>query len=118
MIGMHGTKTTSLAISECDLLIAVGARFSDRVTCNIQTFAPNAKVLNIDTDRAEIDKNVKTDNSIIGDAQLVLERLAKTVKQQHHDEWMNKIYEWEGEYPIHKPYDGVFTPQCIMETAG
>ncbi len=116
MIGMHGTKTTSLAISECDLLIAVGARFSDRVTCNIQTFAPNAKVLHIDTDRAEIDKNVKTDNSIIGDAKLVLERLAKTVKQQHHDEWMNKIYEWEGEYPIHKPYDGVFTPQCIMET--
>ena len=116
MIGMHGTKTTSLAISECDLLIAVGARFSDRVTCNIQTFAPNAKVLHIDTDRAEIDKNVKTDNSIIGDAKLVLERLAKTVKQQHHDEWMNKIYEWEGKYPIHKPYDGVFTPQCIMET--
>lgn len=116
MIGMHGTKTTSLAISECDLLIAVGARFSDRVTCNIQTFAPNAKVLHIDTDRAEIDKNVKTDHSIIGDAKLVLERLAKTVKQQHHDEWMNKIYEWEGEYPIHKPYDGVFTPQCIMET--
>ena len=116
MIGMHGTKTTSLAISECDLLIAVGARFSDRVTCNIQTFAPNAKVLHIDTDRAEIDKNVKTDHSIIGDAKLVLERLAKTVKQQHHDEWMNKIYEWEDEYPIHKPYDGVFTPQCIMET--
>ena len=116
MIGMHGTKTTSLAISECDLLIAVGARFSDRVTCNIQTFAPNAKVLHIDTDRAEIDKNVKTDHSIIGDAKLVLERLAKTVKQQHHDEWMNKIYEWEGEYPIHKPYDSVFTPQCIMET--
>ncbi len=116
MIGMHGTKTTSLAISECDLLIAVGARFSDRVTCNIQTFAPNAKVLHIDTDRAEIDKNVKTDHSIIGDAKLVLERLAKTVKQQHHYEWMNKIYEWEGEYPIHKPYDGVFTPQCIMET--
>ena len=116
MIGLHGTKTTSLAISECDLLIAVGARFSDRVTCNIQTFAPNAKVLHIDTDRAEIDKNVKTDHSIIGDAKLVLERLAKTVKQQHHDEWMNKIYEWEGEYPIHKPYDGVFTPQCIMET--
>lgn len=116
MIGMHGTKTTSLAISECDLLIAVGARFSDRVTCNIQTFAPNAKVLHIDTDRAEIDKNVKTDHSIIGDAKLVLERLAKTVKQQHHDEWMNKIYEWEGKYPIHKPYDGVFTPQCIMET--
>lgn len=116
MIGMHGTKTTSLAISECDLLIAVGARFSDRVTCNIQTFAPNAKVLHIDTDRAEIDKNVKTDHSIIGDAKLVLERLAKTIKQQHHDEWMNKIYEWEGEYPIHKPYDGVFTPQCIMET--
>ena len=116
MRGMHGTKTTSLAISECDLLIAVGARFSDRVTCNIQTFAPNAKVLHIDTDRAEIDKNVKTDHSIIGDAKLVLERLAKTVKQQHHDEWMNKIYEWEGKYPIHKPYDGVFTPQCIMET--
>ena len=116
MIGMHGTKTTSLAISECDLLIAVGARFSDRVTCNIQTFAPNAKVLHIDTDRAEIDKNVKTDLGIIGDAKLVLERLAKTVKQQHHNEWMNKIYEWEGEYPIHKPYDGVFTPQCIMET--
>lgn len=116
MIGMHGTKTTSLAVGECDLLIAVGARFSDRVTCKIDTFAKNAKVLHIDADRAEIDKNVKTTHSIIGDAKLVLERLAKTVKQQSHPEWMEKIRGWEAEYPIHKPYDGNFTPQCIMET--
>ncbi|MDO5311028.1 MAG: acetolactate synthase large subunit, partial [Clostridia bacterium] len=70
MIGMHGTKTTSLAISQCDLLIAVGARFSDRVTCNTATFAKGAKILHIDADRAEIDKNVKTTHSIVGDAKL------------------------------------------------
>ena len=116
MIGMHGTKTTSLAISECDLLIAVGARFSDRVTCKTDAFAQNAKVLHIDADRAEIDKNIKTDHSIVGDAKLVLERLYKTVKQQKHPEWMEKIHEWKEEYPIHKPYDGEFTPQCVMET--
>ncbi|MGN0180286.1 MAG: biosynthetic-type acetolactate synthase large subunit [Monoglobaceae bacterium] len=116
MIGMHGTKTTSLAIGQCDLLIAVGARFSDRVTCNTATFAKGAKILHIDADRAEIDKNVKTTHSIVGDAKLVLERLAKTVKQQSHPEWMDSIYKWKEEYPIHKPYGDSFTPQCIMET--
>lgn len=116
MIGMHGTKTTSLAIAECDLLIAIGARFSDRVTCDLDSFARNAKVLHIDADRAEIDKNVKTDASIVGDAKLVLERLTKEVAPKKHTEWLEKIYAWEKEYPIHKPYDGAFTPQCIMET--
>ena len=116
MIGMHGTKTTSLAVGECDLLIAIGARFSDRVTCDVKTFAPNAKVIHIDADRAEINKNIKTDASIVGDAKAVLERLTKEVKQCRHTEWLDKIYKWEKEYPIHHPYTGEFTPQVVMET--
>ena len=91
MIGMHGTKTTSLAIKNCDLLIAIGARFSDRGMCDPGTFARNAKVLHIDVDSAEIDKNIKTDAYIIGDAKAVLDELNKGLSKQKHPEWMKEI---------------------------
>lgn len=116
MIGMHGTKTTSLAVGECDLLIAVGARFSDRVTCNIKTFAKNAAVLHIDADHAEIDKNVKTAHSLVGDAKAILTELCRIVKKQNHDDWMKQVYEWNKKYPLSQTEHGGLTPQCIMET--
>ena len=75
MIGMHGTKTSNYGVSECDLLIAVGARFDDRVTSDTETFAPNAKILQIDIDPAEMNKNVLIDHGIVGDIKEVLQRL-------------------------------------------
>lgn len=116
MIGMHGTKTTSLAVKNCDLLIAVGARFSDRVTCDTSTFARNAKIVQIDVDRAEIDKNVKTDASLVGDAKAVLAELIKVLKQQDHKDWMAQIAAWKAEYPLVHSQGEVLTPQCILET--
>ncbi len=115
MIGMHGTKTTSLAVGECDLLIAIGARFSDRVTCNTNTFAKNAAVLHIDADRAEIDKNIKTTHSLVGDAKAILTELCRTVKQQKHTEWMEQIYSWKSEYPMLVPDCEQLTPQAVMD---
>ena len=116
MIGMHGTKTTSLAVGECDLLIAIGARFSDRVTCNTSTFAKNAAVLHIDADRAEIDKNIKTVHSLVGDAKAILTELCRTVKKQSHKEWNEQIYAWKEQYPLKMREEYTLSPQCIMET--
>lgn len=116
MIGMHGTKTTSLAVKNCDLLIAVGARFSDRVTCDTKTFARNAKVIHMDVDRAEIDKNIKTDANLVGDAKAVLSELIKMLKQQEHKAWMEQIAAWKAEYPLVHSQGEDLTPQCILET--
>ncbi len=93
MIGMHGTKTSNLGVSECDLLIALGARFSDRVVGNPKQFAQNAKVLHIDIDAAEINKNIRTDASVIGDLKCVLEEINSRLTQMSHSEWMQQIYE-------------------------
>ena len=116
MIGMHGTKTTSLAIKNCDLLIAIGARFSDRVICDPGTFARNAKVLHIDVDSAEIDKNIKTDAYIIGDAKAVLDELNKSLSKQKHPEWMKEIAEWKAEYPVKYKGSEKFSPEDIIKT--
>lgn len=116
MIGMHGTKTTSLAVKNCDLLIAVGARFSERVTCDTNTFAKNAKIIHIDIDRAEIDKNIRTTQSIVGDANAVLTELNKRLKQQKHTEWIDQILAWKKQYPLVHSTGEKFTPQCILET--
>ncbi|MBO5363957.1 MAG: biosynthetic-type acetolactate synthase large subunit [Clostridia bacterium] len=117
MIGMHGTKTTSLAIKECDLLIAIGARFSDRVTCDTDTFAKDTKILHIDADRAEIDKNVLTDAYLVGDAKAVLSALCKKLKTpQRHPEWLKKIAGWKGAYPTFQPECERLTPQAVLET--
>ena len=87
MIGMHGSQASNMACDECDLLIAVGCRFSDRVALDPATFASQAKIVQIDIDRAEIDKNVLTDHHIIGDARRVLELLNERVPQYHHEPW-------------------------------
>lgn len=91
MVGMHGTKTSNFGITEADLLIVVGARFSDRVTGNASKFAKNAKILQIDIDRAEINKNIHVDARIIGDAKVILRKLNARLDPINHDEWIAHI---------------------------
>ena len=100
MIGMHGTKASNFGVSECDLLIALGARFSDRVVGNPKKFAENAKVLHIDIDAAEINKNIKTDVSLVGDLKEVLGRINGQLEQQEHQEWMQHIMQLKEQYPL------------------
>lgn len=117
MVGMHGTKTSNFGVSKCDLLIVVGARFSDRVTGNTSRFAKNAKIVQIDIDAAEINKNIKTDASIIGDAKEILKRL--NAKLEHAEiadksEWMNEIKESMKKYPLTYNQEGLTGPY-VME---
>ncbi len=114
MIGMHGTKTSNFGVSECDVLIALGARFSDRVVGNPKKFAENAKVLHIDIDAAEINKNIRTDVSLVGDLKEVLEKINGQLEQQEHTEWMQHIAELKETYPLN--YDAsVLSCPYIME---
>ncbi len=115
MIGMHGTKTSNYACRDCDLLIAIGARFSDRVVSKVERFAPNAKVIHIDVDPAEINKNVRTYHCIIGDVAEVLSRLNESLSNQEHSNWMKQIKEWKKEYPLTYIKDGTLKPQYILE---
>lgn len=100
MIGMHGTKTSNFGVTESDLVIVAGARFSDRVVGNASEFAKNAKIVHIDIDAAEINKNVKADASIIGDMKEVLVRLNRKLTKQNHAEWMNHIAKMKEKYPL------------------
>ena len=100
MIGMHGTKAANLGVTECDLLITIGARFSDRVTGNAKKFAKNAKILHIDIDPAEINKNVATYYSIIGDIKEVLAILNARLEQQKHKEWLEHINSLQEKFPL------------------
>ncbi len=100
MIGMHGTKTSNYGVSECDLLIVIGARFSNRVTGNTKRFASNAKILHIDVDAAEINKNIKTTAQVIGDANEILKRINERLTRTEHKEWMDKIRENKAKFPL------------------
>ena len=100
MVGMHGTKTSNFGFTECDLLIVVGARFSDRVTGNASKFAKNAKILQIDVDAAEINKNIQTYASVIGDAKVVLRKLNARLDPMNHDEWIMHIERLKDMYPL------------------
>ena len=100
MLGMHGTKTSNLGVSQCDLLIVLGARFSDRVTGNADTFAKNAKIIQIDVDAAEINKNVYVDAYIEGDLKEVLRRLLEKIPAQNHPEWVAHIMEMKKKNPL------------------
>ena len=114
MIGMHGTKTSNFGVSQCDLLIALGARFSDRVVGNPKKFASEAKILHIDIDAAEIDKNIKTDADLVGDLKEVLTILNSRLDQQDHTEWVEYIKELKEKYPLR--YDeSVLSCPYIME---
>lgn len=114
MLGMHGTKTSNYGVSECDLLIAIGVRFSDRVTGNASKFASNAKILQFDVDPAEINKNIKTDASVIGDALEILKRLNCKLEQQDHTDWVAHIQDMVKKYPLVYPTDTLNGPS-IME---
>ena len=115
MIGMHGTKASNLGVSECDLLIALGARFSDRVVGNPKKFAENAKVLHIDIDAAEINKNIKTDVSVVGDLKEVLQILNRRLHQQEHPQWMARIKELKEKYPLNYDDSKLSCPYIIEE---
>ncbi|MDE6642056.1 MAG: biosynthetic-type acetolactate synthase large subunit [Acetatifactor sp.] len=115
MIGMHGTKTSNLGVSQCDLLIALGARFSDRVIGNPKKFAENAKIIHIDVDAAEINKNIRVDMGIVGDLKEVLSQLNKKLEKQDHSGWMNKIAELKEKYPL-KYDDSRLSCPYVIET--
>ena len=115
MLGMHGTKTSNYGVSECDLLVVVGARFSDRVTGNTETFAKNAKILQIDIDPAEINKNIIVTEELIGDVKEVLRILNKSLKQQDHSEWMEKIQSYKKKYPLKYHPDALTGPFIVEE---
>lgn len=114
MLGMHGTKTSNFGVSECDLLITIGARFSDRVTGNTKKFAKNAKILQFDVDAAEINKNIHTDASVIGDALEILKRVNAKLEQLDHAEWLAHLKEYEEKFPMKYRTD-VLNGPYIME---
>lgn len=115
MIGMHGTKTSNFGVSECDLLIALGARFSDRVIGNPKTFAQNAKVLHIDIDAAEIGKNIPADASIVGDLKEILQKINQKLEKTEHPQWMQHIKEMKEKYPLKYNKDVLSCPYVIEE---
>lgn len=115
MIGMHGTKTSNFGVTEADLLIVVGGRFSDRVIGNAKKFANNAKIVQIDVDEAEINKNIVVDASIVGDAKEVLKRLNASIKQKNNKEWLTEIDELNKKYPSSYPTDVLTGPTAISK---
>jgi acetolactate synthase-1/2/3 large subunit len=113
MLGMHGTKASNLGVTECDLLITIGARFSDRVIGNAKKFANNAKILQIDIDPAEINKNVTTHYSVIGDIKEVLSLLNKELEQQKHTEWVDHIIALMQKHPLKYAHDRLTGPYIL-----
>ena len=115
MLGMHGTKTSNYGVSECDLLIVVGARFSDRVTGNAKKFAKNAKILQFDIDAAEMNKNVLITEGVVGDIKVILEILNQRLEPQSHPEWIQKIMEYKEKYPLAYTRDHLTGPYVVEE---
>ena len=116
MLGMHGSAYANYAVQECDLLIAVGARFDDRVTGKLASFAPNAKIIHIDIDPSSISKNVHVDIPVVGDARFILSELTKEVEHRPREEWFAKIADWKSKFPFR--YDanaGKIKPQYVIE---
>ena len=115
MIGMHGTKTSNFGVSECDLLITLGARFSDRVTGNARTFASKAKILQIDIDAAEINKNIKSNFAIVGDLKKVLSEINEKLEKMDHSDWIAKIEDYKKKFPLSYDTDKLTCPYIIEE---
>lgn len=114
MLGMHGTKTSNYGVSECDLLVVIGARFSDRVTGNAKKFASHAKILQIDIDDAEMDKNILITHGVIGDIKDILSKLNERLPQQEHKEWIAKIQDYKEQYPLSYA-QGTLSGPFVME---
>ena len=115
MLGMHGTKTSNFAVMECDLLIVVGARFSDRVTGDTRRFAPNARILQLDIDPAEINKNIRVDASVIGDVREILKALNTRLDDMEHTEWMAHVEQMKKEYPLKYNKDVLTGPYVVEQ---
>ena len=115
MLGMHGTKAANLGVTRCDLLIVVGSRFSDRVVGQARSFAKNAKIIQIDVDPAEINKNILVDCSIIGDVREVLDRLNARLPEMRHDEWDDEIRALKANYPLKYDHSVLTGPYVVEE---
>lgn len=115
MLGMHGTKTSNLGVSGCDLLIAVGVRFSDRVLGNAKEFAKQAKILQFDVDPAEINKNIRVDASVIGDLKEVLSRMNERLEPMNHNDWITHVMDFKVKYPLKYPDTGLTGPFVVEE---
>ena len=115
MIGMHGTKASNFGVTKSDLLIVVGARFSDRVIGNASKFANGAKIVHIDVDSAEINKNIMVDASIIGDARVVLEKLTNMIDQKDNKDWVEEVMDLKKQYPSSYPDDILTGPTAIQK---
>ncbi|MCB6309159.1 biosynthetic-type acetolactate synthase large subunit [Mediterraneibacter glycyrrhizinilyticus] len=115
MLGMHGTKTSNFGVSECDLLIVIGARFSDRVTGNTKSFAKYAKILQFDVDPAEMDKNVLITAGVTGDIRETLKRVNEKLESQSHSEWLEKIQAYKSMYPLKYHPEALSGPFVIEE---
>ena len=115
MLGMHGTGYANHAVQNCDLLIAIGARFDDRVTGKIDEFAPHAKIIHIDIDPSAISKSVPVDVPIVGDVKCVLDEFLKIVHRPHDKEWTEKIVDWKQKHPLHYKQDDKLRPQYVIE---
>ena len=115
MLGMHGTKASNLGVSECDLLIVTGARFSDRVTGNAKKFAKDAKILQFDVDAAEMNKNILITEGVVGDLKVVLQKMNERLEQQNHKEWIEKIISYKEKYPMTYHPDVLSGPFIVEE---
>ena len=115
MLGMHGTKASNLGVSECDLLVAIGTRFSDRVIGNASQFAKDAKILQFDVDPAEINKNIQTDVAVIGDVKEILKKINEKMPQLSHPLWLAHVAELKEKYPLFYSYEGLSGPWMIEE---
>ena len=114
LVGMHGAKTSNLAVSEADLFIAVGARFSDRVISNVKKFAPSAKIVHIDIDPCEINKNLVVHYPLVGNIKKIVKELCSRVEERKDTEWKEKIREWKKTYPLKYPQDEVLRPHYVV----
>jgi acetolactate synthase-1/2/3 large subunit len=115
MLGMHGSKYANYAISECDLLVAVGVRFDDRVTGKLESFAPNARVIHIDIDPAEIGKNVRVDIPVVGDVKICLKEILEKLEPRVQSAWNGTINKWKKEYPLGYTENGRIKPQQVIQ---
>ncbi len=116
MVGMHGTKTSNYAVHNCDLFIAIGNRFSDRIVSKVSSFAPGAEVMHIDVDSAEVGKNISVDYPLVGNIKQILQTLIKGVEPKKDTEWVSKVNAWKEKYPLkYNKSSEVLRPQYIVE---
>jgi len=118
MLGMHGSATANYAVQECDCLIAVAARFDDRVTGNVSTFAPKARIIHIDIDPASISKNVQVHIPVVGDAKWILQRMIEFIQPKDRSPWLQQIEEWKRKYPLKYEPQGNIKPQEVVDRIG